>query len=713
MLMTIDPAAAAPASRAQQPLAAGVPRITPIRDLVDKRYSDLSFSIDTGGRPSYRVLIARDRALFAPEQAGARNASNFYDSQREGLQQNDGPPCFYLVPRSVLHAMLPAQRLYYTVIAYEDSDGTRATYAHAPEALATAAPSVNIADELSASLSLMFGTPVNRLLPVGRSAGLAFAADEDGEDVSAELPESIGLAADDGHADADHEVGEAAASDADGDEGYGEPYGDEGLEQAAALDAEDDADDDRHGASASLAAEAGWRTPMFEDAEAAAAFDEGNGDAADVDTGLGAADADYDDGYGAPAQAGVRAYETQAEDDEPGYGAEHETAQSCAGGYDDEVHAFDAPSRQPVPEMLPDEDADGAHAAQARQYEDDEVEIEPPPGQAQAHASAYGDDYSDDDDDGHGESYADAASDAPNVAAPPAATRAPFDIEACKAILARIMPFESGKEGFARIVDDGEFAGRFGTGHPAYQRYHLGLTFGAFPFVQEHGTLGQLLALMRERDRATFDSLFPEAQALLRVTNASDGPRAWESPDGMSPRLRPVGGQPLWEEPWVGRFRRAGQHPPFQGAQNELAARLYVHPVLQVARQIGLESEQGLTLLIDRAVQMGAPAALAWALEAATPVETPALRQQALASLGHADLAAFQRAAQVPLTGIWDVATHAALIAALRASPRSPTPVLSGNEIVAAMLRHAQGLPWAERMARLRDATSATRLFQF
>lgn len=113
-MLTIEPGAAL-RTRA---LASGVPRMTPLHDPLDKRHSDLSFSVDTGGRPRFRVLVARDRALFAPDQAGARNASNFYDSQREGLLAFDGPPCFYLVPRSALHAMLPAPRLYYTLIAY-------------------------------------------------------------------------------------------------------------------------------------------------------------------------------------------------------------------------------------------------------------------------------------------------------------------------------------------------------------------------------------------------------------------------------------------------------------------------------------------------------------------------------------------------------------------------------------------------------------------
>lgn len=670
-------------------MAAGVPRITPIHDPVDKRHSDLAFSIDTGGRPSYRVLIARDRALFAAAQAGARNASNFYDSQRDGLLHDDGPPCFFLVPRSVLHAMLPAPRLYYTVIAYEDSNGARAVYGHPPETLATEAPSVALASDLAGSLSLMFGTPVERLRRVG--ASLALADEETGEDHGTAPPEAVGLSADD-EADVD-EFEAAAAYEGEDDEA--------GYEAAAALDDADGEADDPELAQ-SYADGTDWREPVLEGSEAAAAFEEAAPEAGVDDIWGGAAgaadaagDAGYDDGFGdgfGDGEPAAQAYQEQGEDLNAG------AAEPGRSDGDEAGQAFDAPAREPLPEplpeMLPDEEADGAQPAQAGQS-DDEVEVE------SAEGLAY--------DDSYGVDYADEQGQAP--AAPPAA-RVPFDIEACKAILARIAPYESGSEGFARTLEDAEFAGRFGSGHPAHQRYHLGLTFGAFPFVQEQGTLGQLLVLMRERDRATFDATFPGADELIAVTNAATGPRAWESPDGLSARLRPVAGKLLWQEPWLARFKRAAAHPPFQGAQNEMAARLFVQPVLPVAQQIGLDSEQGLTLLVDRAVQMGATAALALVLDAATPVETPALRQQALASLGHADLAAFQRAVKLPVTGTWDVPTHAALIAALRASPRSPTPVLGCNEIVAAMLRHAQGMPWAERMARLRDASSAARLFQ-
>jgi len=623
-------AIARPAFGTMQAPAVSAPRIKPVHDPVDRRHSDLVFSVEAGGRP-FRVLIARDRSLFTPAQAGARNASNFYDSQREGLQHDDGPPTFYLVPRTVLHAMLPAQRLYYTVIAYADAQGREAAYGHPPETLAREAPYVTLASDLDSALAFMFGTPVANLVRVtGRALAREQSAEEVGEDLACETPETVGLADSD---DDEEAPSRAAASDADddGEEAYGF--------------------DDDHDLC----------TPATEGGGGAAL--EETDDAEPGEPRAAALEDDYNDGYGQPADALPEAH---------GYGAEHEEV--------GEDIAQDVATREPVPEMLPDEEAEGAHASQAGGGDDDDVAVE-------------------------GYAYAEAAE-------APALARAPFDIDACKAILARIAPFESGNEGYARVVEDGEFAGRFGTAHPAYNRYHLGLTFGAFPFVQEHGTLGQLLRLMRERDAATFDAMFPESTQLIAITTSNEAPHAWDSPDGFSPRLVPVAGQRLWQEPWIARFKRAGRHPAFQGAQNELAARLWIDPVRNVAKQLGLDSDQALTLVVDRAMQMGPQAGRAWVLEAATPVETIALRQRALAALGHADVQAFQVAQRLPITGTWDVATHAALIAALRGNPASPSPVLGRDEIVGAMLRHAQGTPWADRMRRLRESSAADRLFE-
>jgi hypothetical protein len=633
------------------------PSMKPVHDPVDRRHSDLVFSVQAGRRP-FRILLARDRSLFAADQSGARNASNFYDSQREGLQHDDGPPCFYLVPRSVLHAMLPAQRIYYTVVAYADDAGREAIYAQPPESLAREAPYVTLSADLDGALAFMFGTPVANLLRVtGNGLSMpAQAQEEVGEDLESETPQSIGLADTDDDPD-DERIGHAAALDVD----------------------------EEHEESAAFADDGELRPPAMEGSEAAA-YDDASAALDDTDyepdePHAAALDDDYNDGYGKVSdELPVAHAAAQGDRDDEGYGshggygAEHE-------GSEESAHAMAMGDR--VPEMLPDEEAEGTHAAQAGGGDEDDVAVE-----------------------GYG--YAEAA-DAPPAAAP---ARRPFDIEACKAILARIAPFESGNEGFARVIDDGEFAGRFGTAHPAHNRYHLGLTFGAFPFVQEHGTLGQLLRLMRERDAATFDATFPEATQLIAITTSSEAPHAWDSPDGYSPRLAPVAGHRLWQEPWLARFRRAGQHPAFQGAQNELAARLWIEPVRPVAKQLGLESDQALTLVVDRAVQMGPQAGLAWVLEAATPFETIALRQRAIAAIGHADVQAFQTAQRLPITGVWDVATHAALIAALRGNPGSPSAVLGRDEIVGAMLRHAQGTPWAERVRRLRDAGAADRLYE-
>ena len=652
--------------------SARAPRIAPCSATLDRQHRDLSFSIDTGGRRFYRVLVAREPGLFTPGQAGARSAANFHDSALHGLQPDDGPPTFYMVPRSVIDAMLPAKRLYYTVIAYEDHDGARAAYALAPSRLAADAPSITVAAELVAgSLGFMFGTHVSHLRGVTGGSAWAIAAEETGEDLAPELPAALGLEADD---DDGAVSSYAAALDAAAMEEIGE---DLGIQMSDDGDGDGDGDADAHAyAAGSDEYDDGYAGAVHDDASASAyadfdtdshaaayADDADEPPRADGDAGaVQALDDDYDDGYGLPSHPAARS---------ESYGAEHDAESGApASSYDS------------APDMLPDDDERMAHGAADDEHDSNEVSIE-----------------------GVAESYA-------AVALPE--TRVPFDIDACKTLLARIMPFESGSDGFARIEPDGEFAGRYGSAHPAYQRYHLGLTFGAFPFVQEHGTLGELLVMMRQRDEATFVRIFGPGTALIDVTTDGQGPRAWESPDGLSPRLRPVENALLWQEPWLTRFREAGHHPQFQGAQNELAARRYVLALLPFAAQVGLDSDQALTLLVDRAVQMGPEAASAWVLQAASPLATTAQRQAALGRLGLQGVRELQVASKLPVSGQWDTATQAALIGRLRAEPeRSPVPMPTRTQWVDAIVRRAADTPWADRVQRLRDAGSAERVFQF
>lgn len=633
-----------------------LPRIQPVHQRVDRRHPDLSFSINTAGRPYFRVLLAKQPGLFLAAAQRDRNTGNFYDSITEGLLPFDGVPGFYLLPRAALTALLPASALYFTLVAYDDRDASRAAYAHTPEMLAQAAPSVVIDADLKAgSFGAMFGTPVARLFTVGMAQ--AASAEEDlGEDQSsddAEMALAIDPDADLDQAQslAEYDAVEEAADAASlgHDDGYNDGYEhgqdeEPGFSEAEALDeapfrytAED---------SAAPQPEAG-----SSDGLSASAYDDG-----------------FDDGFDDAAEA------------------------QGSYGHRDALLLGNEPDYA-VPDLLPDEDADPADAAPSgAATHPDAVHIA-------AAAGVDEDDYT--------SAYGEAAS------VVKAAPRQPFDIEACKAVLARIMPFESGNEAYARVEPDGEFNGRYGSQHPAYKRFHLGLSYGAFPFVQEQGTLGQLLALMQQRDGAAFGRIFgADAATLLAVTTDTRGPQAWDSADGLSPRLQPVGGALLWQEPWLARFREAGRQPRFQGAQNELASRLYVQPMMSLATRLGLDSAQALTLLVDRAVQMGTAAAQRWVLDAVSPVQSLAQRQQALSRLGHGDLRAFQQAQGLPAQGEWDSATHIELLGALRAHSDSPLPMPTREQMVAAMARRAEGTPWAERLSRLRAATSAELLFQ-
>src|SRR5262245_26245108 len=155
-------------------------------------------------------------------------------------------------------------------------------------------------------------------------------------------------------------------------------------------------------------------------------------------------------------------------------------------------------------------------------------------------------------------------------------------------IIERVAPFESGGD-YGAINADGEFEGRFGSNHPAYQRYHVGLSYGLIQFTQDSGMLGQLLGMMRDRDGQEFARIFgADSDGLVRVANL-EGPPSSAVQGGRSVRVQPVGGSDLWLEPWLSRFRAAGQVERFKAAQRELAARGYLEPMLHFARGFGLD----------------------------------------------------------------------------------------------------------------------------
>ncbi|MFO1310636.1 MAG: hypothetical protein U1F41_01085 [Burkholderiales bacterium] len=418
-----------------------------------------------------------------------------------------------------------------------------------------------------------------------------------------------------------------------------------------------------------------------------------NARSADAPAHQAAYDDGYDDGYGTAASL-----DDAGDGCEDGYGSAQGTSDS--DGDDDYAAASALDESDPGGDYAEAQDStfpEGAAAPSMLEDEDYSETTHAPDASAQAF------DYSDGYDEEAGALDYGEALDA-------AAPEAEFTVAEKRRIIDTVARLHPGR-GYDAINPDGEFAGRFkdahGKAHPATGRYHLGLSFGFVGFSQDSGNLGRLLSMMKQRDAKAFADIFGEnADALVEVTNRA-GPPSRESPNGRSVRVQSVGGEDLWSPAWQQRFQRAAQHPPFIAAQNELAYTLYMEPLLPFAKWLGIDTDRGLAMLYDRAMNMGVGPTRQWvvnALREQLPLTT-AQRQQALSALGHADLAAFQRAAGLPATGEFDTQAYAAVIGALRGlGARSPIPVPTPVQVQDAMLRLAkfEKRRWAPALERLR-----------
>lgn len=138
--------------------------------------------------------------------------------------------------------------------------------------------------------------------------------------------------------------------------------------------------------------------------------------------------------------------------------------------------------------------------------------------------------------------------------------------------------------------------------------YHIGISFGAWQFTQDAGSLGKVLARFHQKDRDAFNQIFGGerlATQLLAMTNRS-GDRPPAHPGGArSPRVQPLGGADLWQEPWVARFREAGRHPKMREAQLEQMMFGYMRPALDTMRARGFSKPSSLAVLFDVAIQYG------------------------------------------------------------------------------------------------------------
>ena len=250
---------------------------------------------------------------------------------------------------------------------------------------------------------------------------------------------------------------------------------------------------------------------------------------------------------------------------------------------------------------------------------------------------------------------------------------------------------------------DGGFRGRFGPSDPYYRRTHDGLRLGPHQAIQDTGELGELLALMQAADPAGFAQTFgADAQALLDVTNA-EGPSGLELAGGRGPRVQPVAGADLWEEPWVDRFRMAAKAPAFQAAMRGQILARRLDPMRPLVAACGIDSARGTAMLLAAAILIGVEGATRLLRAAVNPFDTPARLGAALDALGFADLGSFRVAHQLPPGDTIDDATHIALIAALRQlGADSPVQVPDAEAIMDALVTTAGPGALGDALLRIR-----------
>lgn len=708
--------------------------ITPVRERISERFPVVSFVVTVPPDRYFEVACATDPRLFRAEHKHARRVTNFATSRGAGLLRAPAGQATYIIPPQQLRRFAGAQRLYYAVAAFRGARNEDPVLTLNGERLERT-PSIQIspdftgrsldrgrigkADARYGGDGVALGWGGDDVLvaktPTARRIGQA------DPDLSTEIQEDPEYVYDDGF--------EAALWDEKEEEG-GESYG-----GAEPLGYEDAAEmmmcgTEPGGYEDSSSMPPAWGQPSHPSLAAAYESDEGLGyeDAPDLERVFGSRAPRT---YGAPlpyappplpppsppahTPAPVARYGGAAAAHHERYGSVTGGARpfvndlSIAGYGGGEVGGYeDVPDlvRNLGPRLRYGNGAALPAPAPAP------VAAPPPPPTAAATTPSHFPDYSDDP--GGAEQLPEGS---PLLPSDEAFT--PADARHRLRILDRVALVESGSDRYRAVAGDDR----------------VGVAVGYVKLAQRPGALGHLLRVCLRRDRDAYLRIFGEANAapatddfdpnalpagsLLRVTlGADDAAR-------LAPVVPPGGttAVPLWQEPWLGLFRQAGDVIAFQEAQREVADRRFYLPYIDVLRWLGISSVRGHAMFVDRAIQMGGGAAVRWVVRIAGPVQSRADLARALAHLGHADLRAFQTQPPEGVTlpaadGVFGPFTHAALAAALRRRGDSPLPIRSEPDMLAALCaeaeRQAASSPaWrsaALRLRTLRDDPSLDRL---
>lgn len=126
-----------------------------------------------------------------------------------------------------------------------------------------------------------------------------------------------------------------------------------------------------------------------------------------------------------------------------------------------------------------------------------------------------------------------------------------------------------------------------------------GVSFGIIQWTQRAGSLAKLLTAMQAADPDAFAGIFGPSWSTMLATVARKS-------------LDPVDGVALWKDPWLSRFRAAGQYGPFVAVQWSMATQgEYWQGAETVAAVLNVRTERAMAVFFDRCVQQGPKAAVA------------------------------------------------------------------------------------------------------
>jgi hypothetical protein len=629
--------------------------IAPCRSQVSDRFPIASFDISLPQSRYFEVACATDPRLFHSGWQRYRTPSNFFTSRNAGLLRAPGGRTAWFLPPQQLRRFAGAQRIYYALASYGNPTGGEAEFTISPRALEQV-PSIALAADFT-----------GRTLDRARLTGHSQASDVYGSPA----PGSLRWGGDDA-LEAENRVSTRQSDEYDDGHSpelwrrsaagpYARPYA--GEEEESGVSEEEQAYYDQGIAYQEQQAQAAGLEVEEEEDDTCYDFeDEAGGYGRPRPLQYGVRDDDDDDDV-ATYPRGLESTDYELEDEayDPEGGYEDAAALYGAVGFDDStggVAVEDAPGT-----TVDEPCCQGRDGSYSEEFEEEEL--------------------------------------LPAGSAARALAATPLEIAEKVRILRVVGLAESGADGYSAINPDNEYND---PKHPAYHKYHIGLSWGLIQFTQRSGALGRVLSAVVRREEKmqlpadqTFKQLFgANSDELLRVTNASD----------EESRVAPVGGANLWEPAWTARFRAAGNVPHVQWSQNEIAITDYFDPALKVAYWLGFDTPRALAMLVDRCIHMGRGGGLSWVLRTVGPVQSASDRESALRALGFADLKAFQTACapDLKVDGKWGPMSHAAMTWALRnLGSKSPLTVADRDTMLQKLVDAAKTTRFHKRLKALHE----------